>query len=207
MTVDLYWDTNGNGAINPGEPLMGHVTTDANGGYLFQGLTVNDGGGNAQFVVDVTDEAGVLAGYWHSLGTPNTDNNSQIDPYPVTLTPIAPNNLTADFGYYILPAAVGNFVWRDDNGNGLQNAGEPGIPGATVKLTITYPGAGSGGGPLTVNVFTTTDANGYYGFGNLLLDENTPPNTGAPTPPAPPQPTFSISMVTPAGYSRRRSYR
>ena len=107
VTLDLYWDVNGNGAIDPGEPLMGHTTTGANGGYLFQGLPVNDGGGNAQFVVDVTDEAGVLAGYWHSLGAANVDNNSQVDPYPVTLTPIAPNNLTADFGYYIVPAAVG----------------------------------------------------------------------------------------------------
>ena len=74
----------------------------------------------------------MLAGYWHSLGTPNTDNNSQTDPYAVTLTPGAPNYLFADFGYYVKPACLGNFVWNDLNGNGIQDAGEPGIDGVKV---------------------------------------------------------------------------
>ena len=134
VTLDLYWDQNGNGTVDPGEPLVGSTTTNGSGRYLFSGLPVDDGGGNAQFVVDVTDTAGVLVGYWHSLGTAGLNNNSQIDPYAVTLTPGAPNNLTADFGYYILPGAVGNRVWLDDqagtnatDGNGIQDPGEPGI--------------------------------------------------------------------------------
>ena len=32
------------------------------------------------------------------------------------------------------PAAIGDFVWLDTNGNGKQDAGEPGIAGVTVKL-------------------------------------------------------------------------
>ena len=152
-------------------------------------------------MVDVTDMAGVLAGYWHSLGTAGQNNNSQTDPYAVTLTPAAPNNLTADFGYYVLPAAIGNYVWADADTNGIQNPGEPPLTGVVVMLTITYPGAGPGGGDLTVALKTATDGTGYYSFGNLLLDEHTPPNTGAPTPPAPPQPGFSISAVTPSGSS------
>ena len=91
VTLDLYWDLNGNGTVDAGEPLVGSTTTAADGSYLFSGLPVDDGGGNAQFVVDVTDEAGKLGGYWHSLGTPNTNNNSQTDPYAVTLTPGAPD--------------------------------------------------------------------------------------------------------------------
>ena len=47
----------------------------------------------------------------------------------MTLSRPAPNNLTADFGYYVEPAAVGNFVWDDLNGDGIQDAGEPGIDG------------------------------------------------------------------------------
>ena len=41
----------------------------------------------------------------------------------------APDNLHGDFGYYVKPAAVGNFVWVDSNANGIQDAGEPGING------------------------------------------------------------------------------
>ena len=37
--VSLYRDTNGDGAIDAGEPLVGTVTTDANGKYLFSGLS------------------------------------------------------------------------------------------------------------------------------------------------------------------------
>jgi len=35
-----------------------------------------------------------------------------------------------------------------------------------VTLTITYPGG------ITTVLKTITDANGFYSFGNLLLDEN-----------------------------------
>ena len=138
VTLDLYWDLNGNGKVDAGEPLVGSTVTAGGGAYLFSGLPTDDGGGNAQFVVDVTDEAGKLGGYWHSLGTPGANDNSQTDPYAVTLTPGAPNNLTADFGYYVKPAALGNFVWIDTNNNGLQDTGEPGIDGVEVTLTAKY---------------------------------------------------------------------
>ena len=32
------------------------------------------------------------------------------------------------------PINLGNFVWRDLNGNGIQDAGEPGAPGVTLQL-------------------------------------------------------------------------
>ncbi len=32
------------------------------------------------------------------------------------------------------PINVGNFVWEDINGDGVQDAGEPGMAGATVQL-------------------------------------------------------------------------
>ena len=95
----------------------------------------------------------------------------------------APDNLTADFGYYVEPAAVGNFVWNDLNGNGIQDPGELGIAGVKVELTITYPDA------TVVTVVTVTDSNGYYSFGNLLLDEDFNGEAVAP------EPTHSISVV------------
>ena len=131
MTLDLYYDKNGNGKVDAGEPKVASTATAAGGSYLFSNLPTADNGAGpagADYVVDVTDVNGVLAGYWHSLGTPKADNNSQVDPYAASISAAAPNNLTADFGYYVEPAALGNFVWYDTNDNGLQDAGEPGIP-------------------------------------------------------------------------------
>ncbi len=52
------------------------------------------------------------------------------------------------------PTEVGNRVWRDLDADGRQDAGEPGISGVVVTLTITA------GGTYTA----TTDSNGQYGF-------------------------------------------
>ncbi|MEM9848565.1 MAG: SdrD B-like domain-containing protein, partial [Bacteroidota bacterium] len=169
VTLDLYRDINGNGRLDAGEPLFASTTTDMNGAYLFDQLPLG------AYIVDVTDDAGVLAGYFHST-SPNQDantnmgndpmDNSKDDAFAVTIGSSIPNNLNVDFGYYKDPAALGNFVWNDLNGNGLQDVGEPGIEGVDVTLEITYPN-----GDMTT-VIATTDANGFYEFPNLLLDED-----------------------------------
>ena len=41
---------------------------------------------------------------------------------------------TADFGF-VAGTGVGDRVWLDSNGDGVQDAGEPGIPGVTVTVT------------------------------------------------------------------------
>lgn len=58
-------------------------------------------------------------------------------------------------GAVLLAACVGagNFVWLDQNGNGVQDAGEPGVEGVSVTL-FTVDG--------TVVGNTITDANGSY---------------------------------------------
>jgi hypothetical protein len=55
-------------------------------------------------------------------------------------------------------AALGDFVWFDDNVNGIQDAGEVGVPGVTVNLYDCF-------GALLAT--TTTDASGYYLFSDL----------------------------------------
>ena len=136
VTVELWDDTNNDGIIGPEDNLIGTTTTDVNGDYSFEGLPPGD------YLVDVTDEDNVLAGTWHSDG-PNdgANNNSQDDPYDIEFLTTGETNDTADFGYYDEPAALGNFVWADD-GDGIQEVGEPGIPGLVVTLTITYPERG-----------------------------------------------------------------
>ncbi len=113
----IWEDKNADGTLNEATPnglagvtvvlrdssgdIVATATTDANGGYSFTNLP------NGSYTVDVTDEANVLAGYWHSDG-PNdgSDNNSQVDPYTVSVTG-GQTNTTADFGYYKELAAVG----------------------------------------------------------------------------------------------------
>ena len=57
-----------------------------------------------------------------------------------------------------IPAGLGNFVWEDLNGNGLQDASEPGIAGALVSL---HSDAG------TVLAQQQTGADGRYLFADL----------------------------------------
>jgi len=72
-------------------------------------------------------------------------------------------------------ASLGDFVWEDKNGNGIQDSGEPGIAGVTVKLL------GSDG--TTVLKTATTDANGKYLFSNLAAG------------------TYYVQFTTPSGYT------
>lgn len=69
--------------------------------------------------------------------------------------------------YNLQLASVGDFVWDDLNANGIQNAGEPGISGVTVRLyqTPSEPTA-AGAGDVLIGTQTTNSA-GNYLFSNL----------------------------------------
>jgi len=192
----LWRDTDANGMLDGGEAgrfagitvilynssgqIVATTTTDANGNYSFTNLP------NGTYTVDVTDENNVLNGYWHSQGsTPGADNNSQSDPYTVTVTG-GQSNTTADFGYYVNPSTVGNYVWLDRDNDGVQDADEPGLQGIPVTLTIAYPNGD------TTTVTTLSGPGGVYNFGNLLLDENFD-GAGAG------EPVYTISVGTPPG--------
>ncbi|MFN0159266.1 MAG: SdrD B-like domain-containing protein, partial [Bacteroidota bacterium] len=56
---------------------------------------------------------------------------------------------------------IGDFVWKDLDCDGIQDTGEPGIPGVTVKLLD---------GNDNVLATTTTNANGYYEFTGLCAE-------------------------------------
>ncbi|WP_219949891.1 SdrD B-like domain-containing protein [Salinibacterium sp. M195] len=76
------------------------------------------------------------------------------------------NRSDQDFGY-AGTASIGDFVWIDRDGDGVQDSTEPGIFGAQVQLTWFGEDGVLGGGD--DGVFrTTTDGNGAYSFPNLL---------------------------------------
>jgi len=174
VTIVLY-DADGN--------IIATTVTDGNGNYSFPGLP------DGTYTVDVTDEDNLLDGYWKSecpTASCGLDGYSQPDPYPVTID--GADNPTADFGYYRFPASLGDFIFFDQDHDGIQGMFEVGISGAQVTLALTYPGLPA---PTLVTVFS--DINGAYYFGNLMLDEN---YTGSGLT----EPAYQLSVLIPGSY-------
>ncbi|MFN8244266.1 MAG: SdrD B-like domain-containing protein [Ferruginibacter sp.] len=167
VTVTLQYDVNGDAVFSGvGETNYAVTTTNALGEYLFANLNpglykVVFSNMPAGYVIAVKDAA---AG--------NDDTDSDGDNAGVTITgattsatgtyvlALGEDNLSVDLG--IVPPAsrntLGDYVWFDQNGDGLQTAGEPGIAGVMVTL---YNNTG------TPIAYTTTDANGNYLFAGL----------------------------------------
>ncbi|MBV6625675.1 MAG: carboxypeptidase regulatory-like domain-containing protein [Rivularia sp. (in: Bacteria)] len=123
--------------------------------------------------------------YQLTSATPDGLNPTQTQPNPVELQP-GENIDTVDFGFAPAPGGtVGDTVYRDENGDGTQNEGEPGIPG--VEVTLVNPGPdGQFGTPDDTTQTTTTDENGSYGFPNVPPGDyqvvvNNPPDGLTPT--------------------------
>jgi len=161
VTVNLYLDKNNSGVLDDGDTLAATQNTDSNGNYLFTELAAGN------YVVDVVDGSGPLAG---TPLTADPENDGLPCPIPAVAGPscdgqtgvqILPGTffMGADFGY-LPPGVIGDFVWIDLNTNGLFDVGEQGIPYVPVVL---YSGLGT-----TTPVATNyTDGDGYYSFGNL----------------------------------------
>uniref|UniRef100_UPI00101D0243 SdrD B-like domain-containing protein n=1 Tax=Candidatus Oscillochloris fontis TaxID=2496868 RepID=UPI00101D0243 len=95
------------------------------------------------------------------------------DAAPVTFTTIqtelipGENDMTWDIGLF-QPSALGDRVWHDVNGNGVQDPGEDGIENVVVTLYTPGPdGVIGGGDDVAVGSPDTTDADGNYRFDNL----------------------------------------
>ena len=158
VTVDLWIDVDGDGSITPGvDNFLRTATTDGNGEYEFTGLAPGD------YLVDVTDTAGVLAGFSLTDGVDGVNNNSQVDPYALTLTAASPSDDTADFGFQAAVANdIGGTVFKDLDRDGLHDEpGEDTVAGMTVNLYRVVAGT-----PVFVGS-TFTDGSGDYLFQGL----------------------------------------
>ncbi len=84
------------------------------------------------------------------------------------------NDLSWDMGIYQL-SSIGDYVWYDNNGNGIQDIAETGVQGITATLFGSdCTTAVTGVAPII------TDANGFYQFKDLLLGEYCVGFTGIP---------------------------
>ncbi len=79
VAVTLYRDLAGNGVWDAGDPSFGTATTDAGGDFAFVSLPPG------HYLVAVSDTTGVLAMKRPTYGIPDTVDQGQVNPYPVTL--------------------------------------------------------------------------------------------------------------------------
>ena len=184
---DRVWlDTNKNGLQDSGEAgvcnvkvslfdadgkqVGASVQTDVNGNYQFSGL--KPGSYSVQF-----DKATLPEGMAFTAANPggndaiDSDANAAGRSHTFTLAS-GQTDKTVDAGV-VAAATIGDRVWLDSNGNGLQDSGEAGKSGVTVELRDT---AGK------VLKTTTTDYSGNYKF-----------NVEAGT--------YAVGIKTPNGYT------
>jgi hypothetical protein len=169
---DYLWvDVNRNGLQDDGEPPVPGVTvklsngattkTDDQGKYLFTDLP----DGTYTVCFDIKALPDPVKDYRVTIpdaGDDGTDSDANPDTGcapPVELGLGKRENLTIDMGLVAPPNKLGDLVWSDTNRNGLQDPGEPGVPGVSVKLVD------STGTPVGEPVKTGPD--GRYEFVNI----------------------------------------
>ena len=149
VSVSLYRDTNSNNLLDLGtDQLVGTVTTDANGQYLFTGLA------NGTYIVSVP-----TAPTNYTFSGPGTDTDPAAG-IQKTATMAGSNILDRDFGYEPTgtPRTLGGTIWADLDADGVIGASEAKLAGVTLDVL-------DGGGALVATV--TTDASGAYSVAGL----------------------------------------
>ena len=108
--------------LNASGAVVGTQVTAGDGGYLFTGLA----GGAYSVVVDAATLPAGLTQTFDADGV-STANQSSLS------LAAGASNLDQDFGYRY-NGKIGDRVWLDADGDGVQDSGETGINGVTVKL-------------------------------------------------------------------------
>ncbi len=142
---------------------IAEYTTDEDGKYAFKGLMPGD------YAVDVTIPKGYVLvessdPHLAEAGLVSFVQEAQglFGKSPVITLKMAGHLLDMDAGV-VLPGRLGDKVWLDLNGNGLQDGDESGIPGVTIELMRGEKVVAS----------TVSDQYGYYVFEGLYPTEYT----------------------------------
>jgi hypothetical protein len=185
VRVNLYFDLDGNGAVDPSERVLPYRTilTSGNGNYTFGSLP--PGAYVAELPATNFTGAGALVSALLSSTVTVTndnrvdgdDNGSQpggagtVVTSPLTVLGIGEVDFALDFGF--VPntslASVGNQVWHDTSRDGLLNGAETGLNGVLMHLYLDLDGNGTVDLPERAAPYrsTTTVGNGFYGFASL----------------------------------------
>lgn len=198
ITVSLLEEDGLTPAIGIGGSAVTAITTGNDGLYQFSNLRPGN------YIVQV--DPGQNSGYSLTQGgadpdqdPSNTDSNCKVvddvfqTPAVTLMSGSEPDvgmdgddangNRTVDCGLFH-PVNLGSRIWIDLDGNGKQNGGEPGVPGALVTLLTAEgnPATDVFGNPIAPQ---TTDSNGNYLFSDLregsYVVKVTPPPGYLPT--------------------------
>jgi predicted heme/steroid binding protein len=145
----------GGGGSNPPAPYpQGPRYNNGTGSLIVNSVNFNGGGFFTGYWLTTGDPVSlrtssmsnaVFAGGWYSITKKFSLASGSSGVY------VAPNPAT-------LGSSLGDFVWKDGNKNGIQDAGEPGYPDVTVELRNCSN---------TILKTTKTNAEGFYKFPNL----------------------------------------
>ena len=142
VTLHLWHDRNASGTIEPGiDNYLRSTITDANGEYRFNGLVAGE------YLVHLVDQNGVTQGFTKTSGTPRADDNSQDNPYPISIMfgtrgGAGPADFTADFGWHAGTGfSISGTAFEDLNNNGTLD-GELGVPDVVLTLYRDLNGDG-----------------------------------------------------------------
>ncbi len=200
---DFVWeDVNGNGIQDLGELGIANITvsltgTDDLGQSVTDSVTTGAGGAYAfvnlrpgTYQVAFGNTNGVVT-FTRTAQDQGADDTLDSDANPATGATAtfalgAGANNTVDAGLYQL-TTFGDRVWYDIDGDGVQDAGEPGIVGATVTVTWAGPDGVLGTGDDGTPTDTTTGVDGSWSFAGQppgtyqVLVSNFPNGLNAPT--------------------------
>ena len=140
---DSVWlDENSDGTFDSGERGIAGATVnllDSSGTVIATTTTAADGSYGFTNLDPTSYQVEVLVPGFTFTGQ-DTGSDDTIDSDVDTATGLTAlfaltsgnDDFTIDAG--VLPATLGDFVWDDLDGDGLQDAGEPGLDGVTVNL-------------------------------------------------------------------------
>ncbi len=145
------------------------TVTDANGAYRFDNLLLDEdfNGTTADGSTEPTFSVSFVPPSTYTPVTANVGGDDNVDSdghtsVPVTVTQGAYND-TVDSGFKQI-AYIGDTLWYDWDGDGIQDANEPGISGVDVFIDMNNNGIYDAG-----DLLDTTDANGQYSFDDLPI--------------------------------------
>jgi hypothetical protein len=155
----------GQPAVDMNGNLVPEQTTDANGLYLFTNLPP----GEYYVVFDKASlPSGVIIVPPDQGGDDALDSDANVNDGKTACTPPIPSggtDRTLDMGM-VRTVTVGDRVWFDNNTNGIQDNGEPGVENVTVRLFMAngQPANDINGNAVPAQ---TTNGSGNYLFTNL----------------------------------------
>ncbi|WP_332368278.1 SdrD B-like domain-containing protein [Spirosoma telluris] len=185
----VFFDANKDGVQNNGDtPLSGVLvtlytngsaaattTTNASGFYSFTGLTP---GSSLSYSVGFTTPSGYTATLANQGSDDALDSDADLITGQTQSVTLAPGefNQTLDAGFYIPGAGLGDYVFADNNKNGVQDNGDTPLSGVLVTLYTNGSAVAT----------TTTNASGFYSFTGLTPGSSL---------------SYSVGFTTPSGYT------